>query len=47
GARKNNVGWRIDYHLTNAELATRFKSAAIHCEVLGSDHCPVSLTLKK
>jgi exodeoxyribonuclease-3 len=47
GARKNNVGWRIDYHLVNRELAPRLKSSAIHCEILGSDHCPVSLTLKK
>lgn len=47
GAREKNIGWRIDYHCINAELLPRLKSAAIHSDVTGSDHCPVSLTLKK
>jgi exodeoxyribonuclease-3 len=47
GARKKNIGWRIDYHLVNEELVPRLKESTIHCEVMGSDHCPVSLTLKR
>lgn len=46
GARQRNVGWRIDYHLVNEELLPRLQRADIHCEVPGSDHCPVSITLK-
>jgi exodeoxyribonuclease III len=46
GARAKNVGWRIDYHCVNEEFASRVKTAAIHCEVMGSDHCPVSIEVK-
>jgi exodeoxyribonuclease-3 len=45
GARARNVGWRIDYFCTSHRLAPRIAQAAIHPEVTGSDHCPVSLTL--
>ena len=45
GARARNVGWRIDYVLVSAALRRRVKAAAIHADVLGSDHCPVSITL--
>ena len=45
-ARSRNVGWRIDYFLVSDALADRVLDAAIHADVLGSDHCPVSLTLK-
>ncbi len=45
-ARKNNAGWRIDYFLVSKELEDRLVSADIHTEVMGSDHCPVELTLK-
>lgn len=44
-ARERNVGWRIDYFLVSASLKDKVKTAAIHPEYLGSDHCPVSLTL--
>jgi exodeoxyribonuclease III len=44
-ARARNVGWRIDYFLVSAALRARVKGADIHAEVMGSDHCPVSLTL--
>ncbi|MBQ9042705.1 MAG: exodeoxyribonuclease III [Eggerthellaceae bacterium] len=44
-ARKNNAGWRIDYFLVSDELMPRVTDASIHCEVLGSDHCPVALEL--
>jgi exodeoxyribonuclease-3 len=46
-ARARNVGWRIDYVLVSSALQKAVKSAAIHAEVMGSDHCPVSITLKK
>jgi exodeoxyribonuclease-3 len=43
-ARANNVGWRLDYHLVDKAFMERVKKAEIHADVLGSDHCPVSLT---
>jgi exodeoxyribonuclease-3 len=45
-ARKRNVGWRIDYFYLSESLASILKSAEIHDEVDGSDHCPVSIVLK-
>ena len=47
GARSRNVGWRLDYFFTSPDLKPQIEDAAIHPDVLGSDHCPVSLTLKK
>jgi exodeoxyribonuclease III len=44
-ARERNVGWRIDYFLTSRSLVPRVVAAEIHASVMGSDHCPVSLTL--
>ena len=44
-ARKNNAGWRIDYFLVSDRLAQRIRSAPIHTQVLGSDHCPVELEI--
>ncbi len=44
-ARARNVGWRIDYMLVSNSLKSKVKAANIHPDVLGSDHCPVSLTL--
>lgn len=44
-ARTNNVGWRIDYILVSKKLKSKVKGAKIHPDVLGSDHCPVSITL--
>lgn len=46
GARARNVGWRIDYFLISSRLAAHVISADIHPQVLGSDHCPVSLEIK-
>lgn len=46
GARARNVGWRIDYVLVSHALAPDVKAAAIHPDVMGSDHCPVSITLR-
>jgi exodeoxyribonuclease-3 len=45
-ARARNVGWRIDYFFASKSLVPRIKSAKIHADVFGSDHCPVSLELK-
>ncbi len=44
-ARKNNAGWRIDYFLVSDRIADRITAAPIYSDVLGSDHCPVGLTL--
>lgn len=44
-ARERNVGWRLDYFMVSADLKDKIKSAEIHDEVMGSDHCPISLTL--
>ena len=44
-ARERNVGWRIDYFLVSAGLKDKVKAAAIHADVMGSDHCPVSIDL--
>ncbi len=44
-ARQRNTGWRIDYFLVSRRLLPHVTDAAIHADVLGSDHCPVSLTL--
>lgn len=45
-ARANNAGWRIDYFIVSNRLAERIQEAAIHAEIEGSDHCPVSLIIK-
>ena len=44
-ARDNNAGWRIDYFMVSEVLKPRLKSAAIHNEIFGSDHCPVELVI--
>lgn len=44
-SRENNVGWRLDYFFVSPDLWPRVAGAAIHADVTGSDHCPVSLTL--
>lgn len=46
-ARARNVGWRIDYHCVNKDFADRLKGAHIMSDVMGSDHCPVAIELKK
>lgn len=45
GARQRNVGWRIDYFLASPQLMPRIKNCAINDDILGSDHCPVSVEL--
>lgn len=44
-ARKKNAGWRIDYFVVSNRLMDRVAGADIHTDILGSDHCPVELTL--
>ena len=46
GARERNVGWRIDYFFVSQNLIKNLQAAAIHKQVLGSDHCPISIELK-
>ena len=46
GARERNVGWRIDFFFISDDLRDRVETAEIHADVMGSDHCPISLTLK-
>lgn len=43
--RARNIGWRIDYVMVSKALAKQVKEAQIHQQVMGSDHCPVSITL--
>jgi exodeoxyribonuclease-3 len=44
-ARANNAGWRIDYFIVSEDIAPNVADSRIHHDVLGSDHCPVSLSL--
>lgn len=44
-ARARNVGWRIDYVMASKALKGKIKAAEIHADIMGSDHCPVSITL--
>jgi len=45
-SRARNIGWRIDYVLVSGKLKNQVKAAEIHQKVMGSDHCPVSITLE-
>ena len=44
-SRAKNAGWRIDYFVVSEDLKDALVDAKIHTEVLGSDHCPVELTI--
>ena len=44
-AREKNAGWRIDYFLVSPSLASKLDDAKIHSEIMGSDHCPIELTI--
>ena len=46
GARARNVGWRIDYFLVSHRIADKVLAATIHPDVVGSDHCPVSVEIE-
>ena len=45
-AREKNAGWRIDYFIVSKSLEEKIKESTIYSDVLGSDHCPVGLTIK-
>lgn len=47
GARQRNVGWRIDYFLVSKSFLPQVENAFIYNDILGSDHCPVGIELKK
>ncbi|EKN65287.1 exodeoxyribonuclease III [Neobacillus bataviensis LMG 21833] len=44
--RERNIGWRIDYFIVSEKLRENLKSADIHCNVMGSDHCPIVLEVE-
>lgn len=44
-SRANNVGWRIDYFLLSSRLTANLHNSYIHDDVMGSDHCPVSIDI--
>jgi exodeoxyribonuclease III len=41
--RERNIGWRIDYFILSNRIATNLIDSQIHCDVMGSDHCPVCI----
>ena len=45
-SRERNVGWRLDYFLVSEALMDRVDDVVVHGDIMGSDHCPVSLILK-
>ena len=44
-AREKNAGWRIDYYVISNDLKENLIDATIHTDILGSDHCPVSIDI--
>ena len=42
---RKNAGWRIDYFITSPSLKEKLQGAAIHTEIMGSDHCPIELDI--
>ena len=44
-AREKNVGWRIDYFIVSKSMENKIKESTIYADILGSDHCPVGLTI--
>ena len=45
-ARERNTGWRIDYFIVSDDLRDKIRGAAIHSDIMGSDHCPVEIELE-
>ncbi|MGV3487375.1 MAG: exodeoxyribonuclease III [Tuberibacillus sp.] len=45
--RERNIGWRIDYFILSERLADHIVDSQIHCDIYGSDHCPIALVLKE
>ena len=44
-AREKNTGWRIDYFVVSNRFMSEIKDAYILNEVMGSDHCPIGITI--
>ncbi len=44
-ARANDIGWRIDYFLVSQKLMFKLRACDIHKEIMGSDHCPITLDI--
>ena len=44
-ARKNNVGWRLDFFMVSEALMSSVRDVVIHEQIPGSDHCPVTLEI--
>ncbi|PIC58682.1 exodeoxyribonuclease III [Sporosarcina sp. P12(2017)] len=44
--RARNIGWRIDYIIISKRLQSALQTTAIHSEIMGSDHCPISTELE-
>jgi len=44
-SRENNKGWRLDYFVTSKNMLPMVEDSEIHCDVMGSDHCPIGLKL--
>lgn len=44
--RERNIGWRIDYFIVSNRLTDLIADSQIHCDIMGSDHCPVCLEIK-
>ena len=45
-ARANNKGWRIDYIMVSSDLKSKLNDAAILNDIVHSDHCPITISLK-
>jgi len=45
-ARERNVGWRLDYFMVSEDFADNIIASKIHSNIMGSDHCPVSIDIK-
>ncbi|WP_282171293.1 exodeoxyribonuclease III [Cytobacillus firmus] len=43
--RERNIGWRIDYFIVSEKLQEKIIDSQIHCDIMGSDHCPVALEM--
>ena len=45
GARAKNVGWRLDYFLVSNRISDKIVNAEIYDQIMGSDHCPITLDM--
>ncbi len=45
GARRRNIGWRIDYFFVNKGFMPKVKDAFIKQSIMGSDHCPIGIEI--